>query len=648
MKEWLTPREIAALSRGEVPGTERNVNQLAKREGWRSRSGMARKVAGRGGGWEYHVSLLPGAMQARLMTIHGAPANQNTDTVNEARNALWERFDSLSGEHKATARSRLDIVEHHEKLLRGGMGKTAAIRLTAKRHGIAVATLQNWLAKIGNTDRADRLAALAPDYKGASDRAECDPRAYAALKSDYLRPERPSFSSCYRRMKAGAAKQGWSPIPSERALRRHLEMDVPKATIALARNGRDKAKALYPAQRRTRGHFHAMQAVNIDGHKLDLFVRWPGRTKPVRVYMIALQDLYSGKFIAWRLSESENKETTRLVIGDMVERYGIPDMLYADNGRSFASKWITGGMPNRYRFKVREEEPQGLLTTLGVEVHWTTPYSGQSKPIERPFRDFADDICKHPICSGCYTGNTPDAKPENYGNSAIDLETLRAHVDACIAEHNARPGRRAEHLAKRSFDQAFTDSLADPSTIVRWPTAAQRSLWLLAAERIRASKGNGEIRLFGNRYWNEALTAFAGREVTVRFDPDDLMKDLRIYDSRDRVICEAQLVGDVEFDDVEAARSHAAKRNRFIRANREQQRLHTELSAEDLARIYAHDDPSAGSGRPRQQKPKVTRLAVASTRSGGGAAAAEAHWDEEAERSFSRSLRLVAGSREDV
>ncbi|MCI5075581.1 transposase domain-containing protein [Oricola sp.] len=642
MKEWLTPREIAELGGHDLPSDIGGVNRLAKRQGWRAQGDKARKTAMRGGGWEYHVSLLPGTAQARLMAAHSAPANENRDMLNDARNALWERFEGLSKEHKETARTRLAIVDRFETLMTGGLGKTAAVRLAARQNGVSAGSLQSWLGKIAGVDRADRLAALAPDYKGATERGECDPRAYAALKSDYLRPERPSFSACYRRMKSAAAKHGWTPIPSERALRRHLDKDVPKATIVLARNGRDKAKALYPAQQRTRGHLHAMQAVNIDGHKLDLFVRWPGRELPVRVYMIALQDLYSGKFLAWRLSESENKETTRLVIGDMVERYGIPDHLYSDNGRAFASKWITGGIANRYRFKVRTEEPQGLLTTLGVEVHWTTPFSGQSKPIERAFRDLTDTVCKHPLCSGCYTGNTPEAKPENYGDKAIELETLRAHVDACMAEHNARPGRRAEHLGKRSFDQAFSESLADPSTVVRWPTAAQRSLWLLAGERIRASKGNGEIRLLGSRYWNEALTAWAGRAVTVRFDPDDLAKDVQVYDASDRLLCAAQLVGLTEFDNAEEAREHAARRNRFIRAHRELQRQIVELSADELARLYAHADAE----KPKPQKPKVTRIAVA-----GGAAAvpvAQSEWDDDAEEGFSRGLRLVAQSRDET
>ncbi len=74
----------------------------------------------------------------------------------------------------------------------------------------------------------------------------------------------------------------WQPIPSESALRRRLEIEVSKAVIVLTREGKEKAKQLYPAQRRTRAHMHAMQAVNMDGHKLDIFVRLPNRKKPTR------------------------------------------------------------------------------------------------------------------------------------------------------------------------------------------------------------------------------------------------------------------------------------------------------------------------------------------------------------------------------
>lgn len=641
MKEWLTPKEIAELGAAGLPATARNVNAVAERQGWREQTGRARRSEGRGGGWEYHYTLLPGEAQARLLMVHGAPANANSGRT-DSRDGIWSRFERLSAAQKETARNRMEAVCEIETLERGGLGRTAAIRRAAASHGVATSTLCNWLSRLNGVDRADRLAVLAPGHKGATDRADCHPDAWAALKSDFLRPERPSFSACYRRMVKAAKKHGWCPVPSERALRRHLRADVAPEAIALAREGRDKAKTLYPAQRRTRGHLHAMQAVNTDGHKLDVFVRMDdGRV--TRVHLVAIQDLYSGKILSWRLSDSENKETVRLVIGDMVERYGIPDAIYLDNGRAFASKWITGGTPNRYRFKVRDEDPRGLLTTLGVEIHWTTPYSGQSKPIERAFRDLADAIAKHPACAGAYTGNRPDAKPENYGKAAIALEVLRALVASEIDEHNARPGRRAANLGGNSFDQAFTESIEKPSTIVRWPTAAQRALWLMAAESIRARKGNGELHLFGNRYWSPEMTAHAGKPVTVRFDPDHLTRDLHVYDALDRLICRAACVADTGFDDVEAARSHAGKRNRYLKAVREQQRMHAELTAAELARLYADARPQPD---PPVQRPKVTRIAAA----GGGAAAASeaaADWDERAETSFSKALRLIEGGRDE-
>ncbi len=98
----------------------------------------------------------------------------------------------------------------------------------------------------------------------------------------------------------------------------------------------------------------------MDGHKLDVFVRVPWLDKPTRLYLIGIQDLHSGKVLAWRLTDAETWEAVRLVIGDMVEQFGIPDKIFLDNGRAFASKWITGGSRTRFRFKIREEDRAGF------------------------------------------------------------------------------------------------------------------------------------------------------------------------------------------------------------------------------------------------------------------------------------------------
>jgi hypothetical protein len=382
-----------------------------------------------------------------------------------------------------------------------------------------------------------------------------------------------------------------------------------------------------------------MQMVNMDGHKIDVFVRVPWSLKPVRMFLIGIQDLFSGKVLAWRLSESENKETVRLVIGDMVELWGIPEHIYLDNGRSFASKWISGGSVTRFRFKVKEEEPDGVLTALKIKPHWTTPYSGQSKPIERAWRDLAENISKHPFCDGAYTGNKPDAKPENYMNRAVPLEEFRMHVAEQVADHNAQVGRTAATCKGRSFDETFEASINDPSTIVRWPVAAQRSLWLLASELITAQKGSGEIHYQGNRYWSRELNAHAGRKVTIRFDPDHLHSPVKVYDLKNSFICEADCIADVGFDDVEKARSHARSRRDYMKSVAAQAAAEKALSAQQLADILYKGNVAA---KPEPMRPSVTRL-VASGSHAVARQMEEAISEDEFSDNFARALDRVSG-----
>jgi len=636
VSKWLTPDQILAANKGELPGTIRSLNRLAQKRGWRKQETKAKKAPGRGGGWLYHISLLPDPIQVRL-TVAAQGAAQSEQPVNAtSRDDLWLNYERLSNVQKTRCEARLNTLQEVERLVKCGMGETSAARQVARNNKIALASLFNWKSKLTGVERSDWLAALAPVSKPVAGRDDCHPQAYDSLKADFLRPEQPTFSACYRRMMAAAEKNGWQPIPCLRTMRRHFNQDIPRDVQKLAREGYDRAKTLYPAQKRTRSHFHAMQAVNMDGHKFDVFVKWhDGRI--IRPMMVSIQDLYSNKMVAWRLSDSEDKETVRLCIGDMVEQHGIPDKIYIDNGRAFASKDISGGSKTRYRYKIRDEDPEGLLTSLGCDPRFTLPFSGQSKPIERGYRDLADTISRHPVCAGAWTGNTIDAKPENYQSTAVDIEIFRQLVDQGIAEYNSRTGRNTEVAGGRSFDQAFEDSLAKPETIVRWASSSQRALWLLAADRVRAQRGNGEIHFFGNRYWSSDLTGYAGKKITVRFDPDALADGIKVYDLDDRFICEAQCIENTGFDDVREARIHNRKRKAYFRSLKEAQKLASEMSVEELARMHSDQTRT----QPKQPKPptKVTRLA---TTTNVAVKPDEDEWDEQDEAGFSRALRLVS------
>ena len=584
MQMWFSAREIAEAKLPGMPTNKANILLIAQAKNWPSR-----EHKGRGGGQEYPLGVLPLAAQA-VMALRQAEDAPKPRAGADAQ--AW--FDQLPKAKRDKALAKLQALEAVEAMIRTGMPKVSSMHMVAARIGVQTSTLYAWEATAMAWDRRDWAVALAPRHRGASAEAECEGDAWEVIKGDWLRPEKPSFTACYRRLQAVALEKGWT-IPAARTLERRL-LALPEGVRVLAREGIDKLKRMYPAQERDRGVFHALEAVNVDGHKWDVAVRWPDGTIG-RPMMVAFQDLYSGKMLSWRVDRAETWHAVRLAFGDLVEGYGVPDQCWLDNGRAFASKWITGKQPTRYRFKIREDDPEGLLTQLGVQAHWTKPYSGQSKPIERAFRDFAGDIAKHPAFAGAYLGNSPVTKPANYGNAAVDSETFLRIIAAGIAEHNARTGRQSRVCQGRSFDQVFAESYA--TSLIRRPSEHQRRLWLLAAESVLVSRTDGSITLMGNRYWAEALHAWRGQRLIVRFDPDAMHDDLHVYRPDDGYLCAAPVIDAVGFADAAAARKHEAERKRWLKGAAMQLAAERSMTIDQVAAILPQTEAAPPPPPPR-------------------------------------------------
>jgi hypothetical protein len=642
-KEWFTSAELAQAALPGIPSTRQGLELFIARSGVRS-TVKARPKAGQGGGFEYHYSFLPPVAQAKLAFLNAEPTDPRPTKLSKM---LWDRFEALSDAHKAICKTRFAVLTEVEELRASGISMKHAVAHVARRADIVPATYYEWRKMVEGHSRQDWLAALAPAFAGstsgeAAEVTPCHPEAWKILKSDFLRPERPSFSACYRRMMMVARDQNLSPIPSERSLRRRLDAEVPKAAQIIAREGKDKAKQLFPAQKRTVAHLHAMEIVNTDGHQLDLFVRVPWSSTAVRIILIGIQDVYSRKVLSWTLAEAETWEAVRTCIGSMIENHDgmLPYHIYMDNGRAFAGKMISGGAKTRHRFKVNEDDVAGLLKTLDIEPHFVKPRSGQSKPIERAWRDLAEEISKHPSMSGCYTGNRPDAKPENYGNSAVPLETLQRHVAHCVDEHNHRLNRTTETANGRSFAQTFDASIAEPSTIVRYASMAQRSLWMLSAVAITARKPDGAIHMHGNRYWNAVLNEWIGKKLTVRFDPADLHKPVKVYDPEGRFLCDADCLAKTGFADTGAARRQEKARKTHVKNLQAVAKSNAALSPMQLGEIMEKGRKAEAAKRPQTPvRSVVTRLVTGNLTH----APVEAVSADQFEDSFARGLARVAG-----
>ena len=398
-----------------------------------------------------------------------------------------------------------------------------------------------------------------------------------------------------------AEAEGWS-VPSERTLHRRM-MELPETTRVFHRQGADALKRLMPAQVRDKSSLHALEVVNLDDHKFDCFVRWPDGVI-ARPHLEAAQDVYSGMLLAWRVDRSENTQAIRLTIHDLVKQWGIPAEFVFDNTRAAANKQITGGAPNRFRFKVREEDPGGLIDhVLGARVRFTTPYHGQAKPVERMFRDAAGEWAKHPDFAGAYTGNNPTAKPYNHGSAAVPLDLFIKRLAEMIEDHNTRLGRRSAVCNGRSFRQAFDESyaVAVERLQIRKPTADQCRFFLLQAEAVTVRREQPMIHLQGNRYFAPFLFDLRGSKVVIRFDADALHAGLHVEALDGRYIGFAECREARGFSDLAAAREDQRNNATINKAERTRAAALKRMSIGDLAARMARQDRAEPAPPPESK-----------------------------------------------
>ena len=612
---WFTASELEALCLAGLPGDKRSINRRAQAERWASRLSadgklLVRARQGRGGGSEYHASLLPAEAQADLARRGFACCQPKSEPTTSA--AAWAAFDTQKASVKAEAQQRLAIITEIGTHCAAGMSPSAAVARASATHNFSSSTIWGWLRAVRGIDRGDWLPALASTRKGGGKKAEIDPELWELLKSDWLRPEEPPFAACFERLKRNAKQRGIA-LPSQRTLLRRLQREVPRSIQIMARKGKEALERHIPDVRRSVESLHAMQVINVDGHMADVFVEHPADPKKrVRPIITTIQDIYSRKILAWRIDLSENVLATRLAFADMFREFGIPKVCLLDNSRAFASKALTEGAKTRYRGKIDPEAPAGLLTSVGIDVRFAQIYHGQSKPVERAFREMGDHVWRGPECAGAYTGNSPAKKPANYGSRAVPWDAFEQIVAQGFAAYNAREGRKGGACKGRSCDQTFAESYAVSDIGIANQT--HLTMALLASMRKRLNSRTGEIELYGNRYYSPLCLDHLGAEVTVRFDPDNLHREVHIYDKHGQYLAQAELLEDRGFFDQAGAIDVGKRRKqarRDVRAGLEAERTLTALDvAAAQVPVEAPPRPDTTIIRPIRHRATVGSAAL--------------------------------------
>lgn len=599
---WISLKTLARIAGiSERVARKAAASALSRGAKWRGAQLNMRHVPGVGGAasqrYEVLLSSLPVDLQAkwhsqqphaelhelvaeraaRIEDERRAGQRKNRERFNnepwtqEEREARHAAFSRLKTPKQVEAKRRLEVVQLFRSFDASDVSILKRYAVAARKADVATSTLRNWVGKCENLDPGDWLVALAPEHKGWAREVEISPAAYAWLKVEYFKLTKPSLLPIFRRAERMAQAQSWT-LPSYHTVKRRIQAE-PHWFHALMREGKEAFEALYPRQQRDYSTLQLHEIWCCDGRKADVFCRLPDGTI-TRPIVIPWMDVRSRLVIAYEIAPTESADGIRLAFKAAAEKsHAIPEFALLDNSRAFASKLLTGGAPNRFRFKVKEEDIPGILTIMGIKVIWALPFSGRSKPIESFFRQFAEAEKRF---DGAYCGNRPEARPEDCDPAkAVPIEQYRKLLEETLAEYHTRP-HRGDAMEGRS-PRAVYEALL-PQCAPRRPTVEQLRSCLLAAERLKLAPDDGAVRLLENRYWCEPLSELPrDRDYVVRFNPEDATEPVAIYDG-ERFICEAPLKDRSGFRSQEAARAEALGRKQFRKARRDQAAAHQKMS----------------------------------------------------------------------
>lgn len=601
MKEWFSAKELAGLK--GLPTHPQNVTRQAKKQNWEIRALKGVK----GGGFEYHLTSLPPETQQQLRLNAALAVIPQAAELQPKRDdpALIARFNNATDKAREKAKGKAEACIQLQAFIEQGFSYTQAEAGAATAKNVSQGSLKNWYYKVkGHPVHLWQAILISESGKSKKPqlKAKVTEEAWDCFLSDYLRPEKPDLRASYRRTQAIAKQYGWQ-MASLRTFQRRLITDVPYEVILLKREGANAVAKLVPALQRTVKDILAGEWINGDGYQHNVFVKWH-TGEIVRPKTWFWQDVRTRKILGYRTSISENTDSIRHALMDVIFNVGIPKTITLDNTRAAANKAMTGGIENRYRFKHDELDPKGIMPILGIEVHFTSILygegHGQAKPIERAFGrgGIGEKVDKRPELSGFYTGKTVYEKPDNYngGKEGVDYEIFSKALAAGVEEYNAQLERQTEMCkGELSFDQVWERDYHP--TNVRQASPEQLRLLFLQAETV-SIKRNGEFtlkaagKLYGltNTYWAESLIGITDKKVVARFDPDDLHGNVYVYNLEGQFLAEAVCREAKGFGDTSASREQGRLYQKVVKSAKAQAEALELLEAHELASLAPQVD----------------------------------------------------------
>lgn len=579
-KIFFSARELADLARERgitnFPATERGVRKFAASSGWNDLGpGRCRKRTGRGGGLEYHFTLMPdnlraalegreirAALQARVAAEHNSDDRKiaalkattlppRARAVMEARAEILKAIEGYAiakGQRRSwgiarflAAQTEAEDRQEIESRRDGGMALTEReadslsrpLLLTAgfmvSRDRIVVANDRRGKPQIGRSalyawfkarDEGG-VTALAP---APTKEDQPIPPAFGEFLKFYARPSKPTIADAYALYARDAAERaGAQPMTLtltqvEYILRERMN-NIEKQ---VGREGMLTLRSRLPYVTRTTDDMWPTTVYTADGKTFDAEVEDPVSHRAIRPEITTVMDVVTRRVVGISLGRSENQKSVAEALRRSCVDNGICAIFYVDRGPG-------------YRNEAMDADVSGLMGRLGITKAHALPYGSQAKGrIERIQHSIWDTLAKR---LPTYIGSDMDKEAgdkihkltrreiRDFGRSA-HLPTWAEFVRLCedmVAEYNDKP-----HRGLPKFSDPETGRYRHMSPNECWAAHVARGFEPVAVDpsdeddlfrpyEIRMAR-RGQVQWNNNTYFDHALVPYHETRVMVGYD----------------------------------------------------------------------------------------------------------------------------------
>jgi len=370
------------------------------------------------------------------------------------------------------------------------------------------------------------------------------------FKDAYLTQDLRSAWLC-RTIALGRAKDAGDDVddntfPSLHAFERRLKKELAPATIFHARYGQKPFEDRYGIHlERDYSNLPVGQCWVGDTRTWDVFVRVPGQDAPATCYITLFLDMRSYLPMGWHVHTSDPcTDNTLRAIRRGIETYGLPDDLYLDNGREYRNKDFSG-QTRGHRICEDEQRAESLASRLGFRIHFAVVKNARAKIIERQFLVIKNSFDKlFPSYKGGSVAEKPEKLKANLKAGIYpDFAEFKDMVDTYLLDVFANMPCQGKHHEGKTRAQLWNALISEHPMRRVTPETARMLTTRTASGRIH-HRGFRLVEL-DCWYWAEFMPVYKGREITLRYDPEDL-RVAQAFASDGTLLGEAQLIQAVD------------------------------------------------------------------------------------------------------